>query len=91
MFSSDSSLEQWKLLQLFDGEHSYGQIADLIRQQANVAFSEDDVREFASCLEEAGEFFYKTPLEKNITLRQKMSSERKKRGRFHIADVTDIP
>ena len=37
-----------------------------------------------------GELFYKTPLEKNITLRQKMSSERQKRGRFHIADVTDI-
>ncbi len=83
--------DQWRLLQLFDGEHSYAQIADLIHQQANVAFTEEDVREFAASLEGQGDLFYKTPLEKNITLRQKMSSERHKRGRFHVADVTDIP
>jgi putative peptide zinc metalloprotease protein len=83
--------EQWQLLQLFDGERSYAQIADLIHQQANIAFTEEDVREFASGLEGQGDLFYKTPLEKNITLRQKMSGERKKRGRFHVADVTDIP
>ena len=83
--------DQWRLLQLFDGERSYAQIADLIYQQANVAFTEDDVREFAASLEGQGDLFYKTPLEKNITLRQKMSSERQKRGRFHVADVTDIP
>ena len=88
--TSGSRPEQWQLLQLFDGERSYKQISDLILQQANVAFTEDDVREFASFLEEQGELFYKTPLEKNITLRQKMSSERQKRGRFHVADVTDI-
>lgn len=83
--------DQWRLLQLFDGERSYAQIADLIHQQANVAFTEEDVREFAASLEGQGDLFYKTPLEKNITLRQKMSSERHKRGRFHVADVTDIP
>ncbi len=83
------SPEQWKLLQLFDGERSYKQISDLIRQ-AKIGFSENDVKEFAGYLEEQGELFYQTPLERNITLRQKMSSERQKRGRFHIADVTDI-
>jgi putative peptide zinc metalloprotease protein len=83
--------EQWKLLQLFDGERSYAQISDLIYQQANAAFTEEDVREFAAGLEGQGDLFYKTPLEKNITLRQKMNSERQKRGRFHVADVTDIP
>ncbi|MGH9549901.1 MAG: hypothetical protein ACRD3W_11020, partial [Terriglobales bacterium] len=83
--------DQWRLLQLFDGERSYAQIAGLIHQQANVAFTEDDVQEFAASLEGQGDLFYRTPLEKNITLRQKMSSERHKRGRFHVADVTDIP
>ena len=82
--------EQWQLLQLFDGERSYKQIADLIFSEANIAFTEEDVKEFAAYLEEQGELFYKTPLEKNITLKQKMSSERQKRGRFHVADVTDI-
>lgn len=82
--------EQWQLLQLFDGERSYQQIADLIFSEANIAFTEDDVKDFAAYLEQEGELFYKTPLEKNITLKQKMSSERHKRGRFHVADVTDI-
>jgi putative peptide zinc metalloprotease protein len=81
---------QWQLLQLFNGERSYKQISDLSLEKANLHFSEEDVREFASFLGSQGELFYQTPLEKNITLRQKMSSERQKRGRFHIADVTDI-
>jgi len=84
------SPEQWQLLQLFDGERSYKQISDLILRESNLAFTEEDVKEFASYLEEQGELFYKTPLERNITLKQKMSSERHKRGRFHVADVTDI-
>jgi putative peptide zinc metalloprotease protein len=84
------SPEQWQLLQLFDGERSYKQISDLILRESNIAFTEEDVKEFASYLEEQGELFYKTPLERNITLKQKMSSERHKRGRFHVADVTDI-
>jgi putative peptide zinc metalloprotease protein len=81
------SPEQWQLLELFDGERSYQQISDLILQQANMAFSEEDVKQFASYLEDA-DLFYKTPLEKNITLRQKLSSERQKR--FRISDVTNI-
>ena len=83
--------EHWQMLQLFDGERSYKQIAGLMLTQANVAFTEEDVKDFASHLESNGDLFYKTPLEKNITLRQKMSSERHKRGRFYVADVTDIP
>ncbi len=83
--------EHWQLLQLFDGERSYQQIAELIQQQTNIAFTEEDVREFAAGLEDQGDLFYKTPLERNITLRQKMSSERRKRGRFYVADFTEIP
>lgn len=81
--------EHWRMLQLFNGERSYKQIADQILTEANVAFSEDDVKEFASHLETNGDLFYKTPLEKNITLRQKLGSERQKR--FHVADITDFP
>ena len=44
--------EQWQMLQLFDGERSYKQIADLMLTQANVAFSEEDVKEFASHLDD---------------------------------------
>ena len=61
------SPEQWQLLELFDGERSYQQISDLIVQQTNVAYTEEDVKQFASYLEQDGDLFYKTPLEKNIT------------------------
>ena len=84
------SPEQWQLLELFDGERSYQQISDLIIRQTNVAYTEEDVKQFASYLEQDGDLFYKTPLEKNITLRQKLSNERQKRSRFQIADVTNI-
>jgi putative peptide zinc metalloprotease protein len=84
------SPEQWQLLELFDGERSYQQISELIVQQTNVAYTEEDVKQFASYLEQDGDLFYKTPLEKNITLRQKLSNERQKRSRFQIADVTNI-
>jgi len=84
------SPEQWQVAQLFDGERSYKQISDLLLHEYNIDFPEDYVKEFTSYLEEQGELLYKTPLEKNITLKAKMGTERQKRGRFHIADVTDI-
>jgi hypothetical protein len=84
------SPEQWQVAQLFDGERSYKQISDLLLHEYNIDFPEDYVKDFTSYLEEQGELLYKTPLEKNITLKAKMGTERQKRGRFHIADVTDI-
>ncbi len=80
--------EHWRMLQLFNGERSYKQIADQILTEANVAFSEDDVKEFASHLETNGDLFYKTPLEKNITLRQKLGSERQKRDSMLPTSLT---
>ena len=83
--------EQWQLLRFFDGERSYKQISDLMFQRVQYRLH-GRRRDVSSprIWEEQGELFYKTPLEKNITLKQKMSSERHKRGRFHVADVTDI-
>ncbi len=83
--------EQWQLLQLFDGERSYKEIADLILSEANIAFTEEDVREFASYL--AGDRATSSTRrrwKRTSRSRQKMGSERQKRGRFHVADVTDI-
>jgi putative peptide zinc metalloprotease protein len=80
--------DQWKLLQLFDGERSYEQIAVDLAETMAVPFSSDDVKEFSSFLQEQTDLFYRTPLEKNVTLRAKMGEERHKRK--HIADITDI-
>jgi len=83
--------EQWKLVQLFDGNRSYHEIAELSAEVTQVSFSEDDVREIASFLYDNSEFISKTPLEKNIILKQELRGQRrKKRKRFQITDFTDI-
>jgi putative peptide zinc metalloprotease protein len=85
------SPEQWKLIQLFDGKRSYQEIADLSAQETGMQFAEDDVREIVSFLYNNTDFIYKTPLEKNIIMRQQLQGERrKKRKRFHVPDFTDI-
>ncbi len=48
------------------------------------------MKEFASFLQDQTDLFYRTPLEKNITLKQKLGADRHKRKRFAISDITDI-
>lgn len=82
--------EQWKLLELFDGERSYQDVADLTEGATGYAFTEDDVKEFSSFLQDKTDLFYTTPLEKNVTLKQKVGADRYKRKRFGFSDITDI-
>jgi len=70
-------LEQWAVAQLFDGERSYQEIADLHFQQSGIQYPPEDIREMASDLD-ALNFWYKTPLEKNVALMQKTAEERQK-------------
>src|SRR3974377_1426169 len=67
----------WKLARLFDGNHSYEEIADLYTKETGVQYDADEIREFAANLE-AGEFWFKTPQEKNILLIQQSADERRK-------------
>jgi putative peptide zinc metalloprotease protein len=80
---------QWQLVQLFDGQRSFKEVADLYQQQTDAATSEDDVRELASFLQAQTQLLYKTPLEQNIALQQELRSSREKRSRFK--DLSDIP
>lgn len=80
--------EQWKLLELFDGERSYEQVAEALAERMAVPFSADDVKEFASFLQDQTDLFYRTPLEKNITLKQKLGADRHKHKKFDITDIT---
>ena len=69
---------QWQLLQLFDGERSYGDVAELYSAQTGSQISEEFVREsMQDCLE--ADFWHRSPQEKNITLFEKLKEER--RGR----------
>jgi putative peptide zinc metalloprotease protein len=83
--------EQWKLIQLFDGNRSYQEISDLSVQETGVLFDGDGVREIASFLADSTDFIHKTPLERNIILKQELRDQRRKqRKRFQIPDFTDI-
>ncbi len=85
------SPEQWALIQLFDGQHDYEEIARLFTVQSGIQFDAADVREFAHQLDET-DFWLKSPLEKNIALKQKLAEQRhqheKKHSRF--GDVSHI-
>jgi len=82
---------QWVLLQLFDGERSYAEISGEAATRTGIPYSEDDVYEFASFLQANTDLFYKSPLERNIALQQKLRSQRLKRKRIAKAiDFTDI-
>ncbi|HXZ81556.1 MAG TPA: HlyD family efflux transporter periplasmic adaptor subunit [Terriglobales bacterium] len=83
-------VSQWQLLRLFNGERSFADVAQLSLSQTGVQFSEEGVREFVSFLMDNTDLFYKTPLEKNITLQQKLKSRRQKRRRFRFKDIADI-
>lgn len=67
----------WALAQLFDGNRTHEDIAEIYSAQAGVEYSADEVREFAASLESAG-FWFKTPQEKNILLMQKDAQKRRK-------------
>lgn len=83
--------EQWKLIQLFDGNRSYQEISEHSAETTGAFFSEDDVREVSSFLYTESDFICKTPLEKNIILKEQLRGQRrKKRKLFQISDFTDI-
>ncbi len=82
--------EQWQLLELFDGERTYEECSALIQEKTGVGYTTDDVKEFAAFLRDQTDLLYRTPLEKNVTLKQKMGAHRHKRKRFAVSDITEI-
>ena len=83
--------EQWTIVNLFDGKRSYEEISELFLQQTGVQYAPEEIRTYAEELDSV-DFWFKTPLEKNIALRQKLAEERgkhaKKKSKF--GDVSHI-
>jgi putative peptide zinc metalloprotease protein len=67
--------DQWRIIELFDGVRSYEEVANIHAERYGVRYEVDDLKEFTAGLDEV-DFWYKTPLEKNIALRQKLESGR---------------
>jgi putative peptide zinc metalloprotease protein len=83
------NLDQWSLVQLFDGQRSYKEVAELFEQQRGMAIDEAQVQELAGSLEEL-EFWYQTPLEKNVTATQKLADQRQKRVKKKTIDMGQL-
>ena len=81
--------EQWALLQLFDGERTYGQVADLCREQLGVAYEEEQIREFAELMKDT-EIFYKSPTETNVALTMEQKRQRRKLLKSKWGDLADV-
>ena len=69
--------QNWELIQLFDGQRSFEEIAQLYSNEVGAEYSVEDVREFAASVEALG-FWYKTPQETNIQLMRMSADERRK-------------
>ena len=69
--------ESWKLIQCFDGQRSYADVAQFYSRETGVEFSEETVRDFAAEID-AMNFWYKTPQEKNVKRMQKTADERRR-------------
>jgi len=84
--------EYWELLQLFDGERSYEEIAALFTERTGIAVAEDWVKQFAAENAEAG-FWSRTLQEKNARFREEMAEKRraltKKKSKWsNLAEIT---
>jgi len=78
--------EQWALVQLFDGQRSYREVAQLFEQQTGMAVDEAQVIEIADALEDI-DFWYKAPLEANVTATQKLAEQRHRRTKKKTLDL----
>lgn len=81
---------QWILLQLFDGERPYQEISNQVSAQTGVFYSEEAVREFAAFILANTDLFYRSPLERNITLHEQLRAQRTNRKRSKAIDFSDI-
>jgi putative peptide zinc metalloprotease protein len=67
----------WRLIQLFDGQRSYADVAESYSLETGEEYSEETVRDFAADIS-AMNFWYLTPQEKNIKAMQKTADERRR-------------
>ena len=89
MYTFDKS--EWELSQLFNGQRSYEEIAEVYSQQNGIQYDAESVRDFAASLDASG-FWYKTPQEKNIQLMLMSREERLKvlKKKSIWADLSDV-
>lgn len=83
--------QHWQLAQLFDGNRSYQEVAELLSQETRVQYDAEEVRRIADELE-ANDFWFKTAQEKNIILMKQSVEQRRKKVKVRSkwADLSDV-
>jgi len=79
--------QQWELMQLFNGERSYVDVANTFKARTGIYFSAESIQEYVSGLEE---IWYTSPQEPNVMAAQKGAEERHKRSAKKWEDITTI-
>jgi putative peptide zinc metalloprotease protein len=74
---------QWELAKLFDGVHSYEEIAEAFLAETGIPIEAEDVRAFADQMDE-NDFWHKSNQEKNLALSEKLIAQRGRRGKSKI-------
>ena len=69
--------QNWKLIELFNGNRTYQEIAVQLSNLAGAEYGVEEVREFAASVDSLG-FWYKTPQEANVQLMRMSAEERRK-------------
>jgi len=82
---------QWALLQLFDGERSYAEIAEIATARTSAIHTEEYVREFAESMADQP-FWHRTAQEQNVALWQKLTEERQRKAqsKSKFGDLAEI-
>ncbi len=82
---------EWRLIELCDGTRTCAQLAEAMQEQHGFAATPADVQAMVERLDSA-DFWYRTPLEENIVLKQRLAEERqqktKKKSRY--GDVSHL-
>ena len=76
---------QWELVQLFDGERSYEEVARLFKERTGIYYAPGDIQEYVS---ELDEIWYSSPMS-NVTAAQKEAEGRHRRAK-KWDDITTI-
>jgi putative peptide zinc metalloprotease protein len=82
------SPDDWTLMQLFDGQRSFGEVAQEFEARAGIRYTEEQLAEFVDAFRDT-ELFYKTPSERNLALMEALVRDRKRRRRKKL-DLSDI-
>jgi putative peptide zinc metalloprotease protein len=81
--------DEWMVLELFNGQRSYLEIAELFQEQSGMSCSEADIRTFAKSIADT-HLVERTRLDTNVTLSEELKKQRAKRLKRKWGDLAEV-